>query len=138
MKTIHTYFFKIKNIAIIFLFTFLIWGCKKHHFDYRTKFLGNYDFCIHEKTFNVYGFGVQTDTTYSYKGKVSYGSDEHKVLISFTENYSVEPLIYEDGSLTCLQHFSGEFESVKKIKFSQTWGGLGGGGTWDVTGEKTK
>ena len=122
-----------KNKFIILFCCLIMFGCKKNPFDYRNKYLGNYNFVVHETAW-VLAIGTTLDTTFSYNGKVSYGSDEHTVLINFSKNVSIEPVIYEDGYLEVY----GEFESTKRVSFGFRSGGLGGGSTWNVTGEKTK
>lgn len=119
----------------------LLFGCKKNPFDYRSKFIGNYIFSAHITTFNVYGPGIYTDTTYSYNGNVASSSYNDCVKVYFSENIFVEPIIYEDGTLegkSYYQYFVGEFESTKKIKFTYFEGGLGGGTTYYISGEKNK
>jgi hypothetical protein len=117
-------------------------GCEKHPFDYRNKYLGNYNFTVHETEW-TYSLGTTLDTTYAYIGEVSYGSDENTVSISYTENYSATTVVNEDGSLKCYSGtgsigFCGEFESKSTVAFDYSYGGLGGGATFNVYGEKCK
>ncbi len=125
-----------KKIFTGFIFCLLLFGCKKEKFDYRNKFIGDYNFSIHTTA-----WGSQTmDTTYSYNGSIKSSTTDDKINIYFLENYSLEPIIYEDGSLvlnmTYSYHFKGEFESTTKAKFFYSGGGLGGGGSYDVIGIK--
>lgn len=82
--------------------------------------------------------GTVTETDYSYSGKISCGNyDDNSVNINFLDNKNVEPTLYEDGSLKS-QNLTGEFESTKKVHFILGSNGLGGGTSYDVTGDKTK
>lgn len=128
-----------KNIFIALFCCIILNGCKKEPFDYRNKFLGNYTFSVQEWTFNVYGVGVSTDTTFLFNGNISYGSDRNSILITYSTNVSVEPTIYEDGTFKGYggdNSFSGAFESSKKVTFSYKYGGLGGYSSGIVTGER--
>jgi hypothetical protein len=123
-------FLKIFQI-IAFIMTLAI-GCKKKPFDYRNNFIGNYDFTVKQYTWVM--STSYWDTIYDYHGKIIYGSGDNSVQIIFSENYSIEPTIYEDGTL---EHY-GEFETKDKIKFDLHWGGLGGSSGYIVTGTKIK
>jgi hypothetical protein len=125
-----------RYIIFILLCFFLTSGCKKHPLDYRSKYLGNYNFSVHKKTWILYG--EITDTNYSYYGKIGYGTyDDNTININFSDNVSVEPTLYDDGSIKT-QNLSGQFESTSKITFLLVSDGLGGGTRYDVSGEKTK
>jgi hypothetical protein len=116
----------------------MIFGCKKNPFDYRSKFIGNYNFVVHEIVWE--GGTMLLDSTYSFFGNVTLGSISSTVMINFKDNFSIEPKVFEDGSLEGPEshtlHLSGEFESTKEVKFKYSNGGLGGGGNYDVTGNK--
>jgi hypothetical protein len=117
---------------IIIIICLFIFGCKKHPFDYRNKFIGNYNFSVNEYTW-IMG-GPNWDTTYTFHGKITYGSSDNTVLISYCKDCSCEFTIYEDGTLGN----SGKFDSPKQVSFSLHSGGLGGGWGNNVTGNKTK
>jgi hypothetical protein len=113
-------------------------GCKKHSFDYRNKFLGDYTFSVH---FSSWIYQTSSfDTTYISDGNIWYGNDAHSVKISISEETSFEFTIYEDGTLGPMGYGEGynegEFESTKKVKFYWTFGGLGGRTNYVVTGER--
>ena len=128
-----------KKILWLVFFCLLLSGCKKNPFDYRTKFIGKFNFSVHNTAWTL--SGPTLDTTYSYSGEIQNGSENNTILITFSENVSIEATIYEDGTLdNCIcSHYGylkGEFESTKKIHFSYRSGGLGGGSYRIVTGEK--
>lgn len=130
----------IKNLFAIIFCIMVIAGCKKNPFDYRSKFLGDYNFTVH---FTSYGGGVNpivsTDTVYNYIGKVEFGTKNNTVLISFSDGLSFEPTIYEDLTLDNYggnPSFNGEFESKTKIKFDYHYWRLSGNDNYFVTGIK--
>lgn len=124
----------IKNIILLLsLATIILSGCKKKPFDYRNKYLGNYHIINHSQInapppyFN--------DTSYSTEGKVEYGSDKNKILITFDSENSSEFIIYEDGTLES-SGCSGGFESVNKFKYHCGFYSPGATTSINITGEK--
>ncbi len=104
-----------KKIFLLILFSCSFFGCKKNPFDYRTKYLGNYNFIVNYSSWN--GLEGQHDTTYVFNnGKIDYGTDKNTILIFFDSGSSKpsdELTIYEDGSLGC-----GEFVTTEIIKYT--------------------
>src|SRR5258708_941938 len=89
---------KMKRIFLLIFCCLTIFGCKKSIFDYRSKFIGDYNFVVHETAW-IFNKGTILDTVYSYNGNVGYGSDENTISITFSQNMTVDPTIYEDGTL---------------------------------------
>ena len=129
-----------RKLFTIFLFCVLISGCKKDPFDYRTKFVGDYDFTVHLTTFNINGWPT-SDITYPYKGKIWYDENETMVSLKFSGNQSVIVKLYEDGSMKSF-YVNGEFESTKKVRFRVLVLSGSGiqyfGAKYVVDGDKTK
>ncbi len=124
-----------KRILIFLLCVFLVAGCQKNPFDYRTKFVGNYNFTVRLTTWTIY---KQTlDTTYLYKGKIWYDGNETMVSIEFSGYQPEIATLYEDGSMKG-QHVSGEFISTKKVRFKVSYSSMGGGGQYSIVGDKAK
>ena len=124
-----------KNKLIILAFIALSYGCEKHPFDYRNKFIGDYDFSVHKNVWDV--TGVDIDTYYNYSGKISYGSGDHLVKIKFLDDTETDCRLFEDGSLK-FNSTRGEFVSTKNVQFSSDYRSGGGGTKYFVSGEKTK
>jgi len=98
----------------------VIFGCKKHPFDYRNKFLGNYKFNVHAEEWS----GVKTwDTTYTYNGRIYYDSRKNTIRILYAEKYSLKPVLKEDGTLYIYSEYCsyGKFESNSNIRFRVEW-----------------
>ena len=109
-------------------------GCKKHLFDYRTKYVGEYDFIIHENS-AIYTRGG-TDTTYFSKGKIWYDTDKKSILIS-AQTLNFRATVFEDGTLEGLDNNGGgEFLSKKEVAYSRSWGSPAARMAWDLKGEK--
>lgn len=127
-----------KKIFFLLLLSSLLWSCKKNLFDYRNKFIGDYNFLVHKTAWSLSGPFI--DTTYSYQGRIQIGSASDKIFINFSEITSMETYIYEDGTVSISfsphQSLIGEFESTKALKFILSNNGLGGGSNYTVSGRK--
>jgi hypothetical protein len=124
-----------KKIIIIFICSFLVLGCKKNPFDFRTKFLGTYHFSVHEKYYSS-GSGIK-DTTYYFDGEINYGDNENDINIPFL-NSTLKANVYEDGTIEGYwdNNGKGEFVSTKKVKYKYGAQSPGGGTTRIITGER--
>lgn len=126
-----------KKIFLLASFCVAFLGCKKNPFDFRSKFIGDYNFQIQASSY--YGVGPyfsSHDTTYSIDGNIVCGSENDKISISFAnQNGSSEFTIYEDGTIED-GNCSGEFESTHTVKYSCFWGSPGAGTYETVTGKK--
>ena len=127
---------KIFTTLIVVFCVVSIVGCKKPLFDYRKKYLGDYSFSIHESS--SIG-GTSHDTSYTTDGTLSKGSDLQSIQIIYPSRKAIEFILFEDGSLrvmNCYYSCTGEFESVNKISYTISWGGLAGQSTESVTGTR--
>ena len=127
-----------RQILFFILFsTLLSYGCKKNPFDYRTKYLGDYDF-VRDYTSWVTG-GSTTSGTISREGRVEYG-EKGEIKIIFDSNDPTHFNVYEidrNGNLTNSSGGSaGKFESKNKVHYEQTTTTSGGGGTSSTNGTK--
>ncbi len=124
-----------KTKLILLILCFFMFGCKKNPFDYRTKYLGDYIFVVHNSSWNP--TNGQFDTTYTVDGNVDYVSDKNSVLIS-SPTFSLQATVYEDGTLEGYwnNNGEGEFESTKKIKYHCGYYWPGGQSNSYITGEK--
>ena len=131
---------KIFTTLIVVLCVVSIAGCNKPVFDYRKKYLGDYNFSIHYSFWDIGGGSY--DTSYTINGIISKGSDLQSIQITYSSQESYEFILFEDGSIqvkNCDYNYNsctGEFESVNKISYTITMGGLGGQWTEAVTGTK--
>lgn len=127
---------KIFTTLIVVLCVVSLSGCKKPLLDYRKKYLGDYSFFIHESS-NI--GGTSHDTSYTTDGTLSKGSDLQSIQITYPSRKALEFILFEDGSLrimNCYYSCTGEFESVNKISYTISWGGLAGQSTESVTGTR--
>lgn len=128
-------FVKRRIIQFVFIgFCFLgLSACKKHVFDYRNKFLGNYHFTISQSWWDLNS--GHHDTTFSDEGKIWYGSNSDAILVSFSSGKSSELTIYEDGTLRA-DGCSGEFQSTTKVSYGCIIPSPAHSAGYSVTGEK--
>ena len=83
--------------------------------------------------------GTYIDTTYFYEGKIDYGTIKSTMLFHFSEHNTVEVIVSNDGQISkdnSYDPITGKFESKTNMSFSYHFGGLGGGGSYDVSGTK--
>lgn len=129
---------KVHIALLLLLFVALNYGCKKNPFDYRTKYLGDYEFVDSWSSWSMVGPSNSSGVNYS-TGKVEYGNDKTiRITLNSNNPHFHEFDIDRDGNLS-LQSGGGsigKFQSRKKVSFSLTSGGLGGGGTDNITGTK--
>ena len=127
-----------KKLNILFcLLIFLNLGCKKNPLDYRTKYLGDYDF-VRNYTSWTPG-GPTTSGTISKTGKVEYG-DKGEIKIVFDNNDPTHFNVFQidrKGNLTEPDGTSaGKFESRNSVHYDKTYTSSGGGGSSTTTGTK--
>ncbi|CAN5509448.1 hypothetical protein BH10BAC1_BH10BAC1_09900 [soil metagenome] len=126
-------------IISCFAVLILIVSCKKNPFDYRTKYIGDYDFVNSWTSYNMSATPpTSSGITYS-TGKIDYGKDG-MVNIIFDNNFPTfvaELKIDRDGNLSFTNGLkAGQCQSRKKMHYSYSGGGLGGGSTSSITGTK--
>jgi hypothetical protein len=124
-----------KKIFTILFCCLVLFGCKKNIFDYRSKFVGDYNFTVQLSTVDIYN--QTADSTYFYKGKIWYDGNETCVSIDFSGYRPEIVKLYEDGSMKSY-YVNGEFESTKKVKFNVFYNNLGGSGEYSIVGDKAK
>lgn len=129
---------EMKKTFFILLLNILLWGCKKSIFEFRNKFIGEFDFLVHKTAWTL--SGLMLDTTYTFGGRINTGSESDEIIIYFSENTSIESKIFEDGTISANQiphqSLNGEFETSKEVKFNLSNTGLGGGSNFIVNGRK--
>ena len=129
-----------QKIYLIFFLCLVFYGCKKNPLDYRTKFLGEYNFEIYQTSW--WHSGPRPDTNYISEGKIEIASEDRiEIFLSKNLSSGIKVSVYEDGSIAdceCDYHagLNGEFESTNKIKFIYGYHGLGSGFTSNVKGNK--
>lgn len=121
--------------SILFSICLITLSCQKKPFDERSKFIGDYNFLIEKVNWNINGY--RKDTLYTYNGKIEHGEDSNKISIFFSEHLVAKPNLYGDWSILG-NGVRGEFSTKEAIAFSISYGGIGGGTIYNVTGEKKK
>jgi hypothetical protein len=131
-------------------------SCKKRLFDYRNKYLGNWDFtsAIHYCTKDILNGAILAcyDTVIKYTGEVRYitgasKSDEidlHYISRSYSRYWGDGKLGARVDKKGNLRHAnpesgssaSGKFENKKTVSFIRTYDGWGGAYTATVNGTR--
>ena len=121
-----------KSVLIILLALTFFSGCEKLPFDFRNKYLGNWEFDvsdIHETYNKTQGFH---DTTIlrTFHGEIKYGSKHSKILFS-SSGYSREFPIEKNGQIIPendhgpdYSEYGGfEGDDIFRYYYSHHWGG---------------
>lgn len=129
-------------------FIFLIVACTKDKKiesassqNYIDEYLGDYNFIVKSHSFSLLDSST-TDSTFYYTGKIGnvdpkvWGPESNRIAINYLINITIEPILEENGSLSGLTKLTGKFESKDKLIFTYSYGGMGGGTTDSVTGER--
>ena len=129
---------KNRNYLIFYftIFLLILVGCKKRPFDFRNKYLGEWDFTTEYGYFNM-SDSTSFDTVYNYKGEVWY-DEKGKIIIEYREDNILEFEINKEGEITIDDYYDtrGEFSDKNNVSFYKQTGGLGGGTNQSVSGMK--
>ena len=123
-----------RNTKFVLIFILVIAfsiSCEKLPFDFRNKYLGNWEFDLsdrHEVYSVTQGFH-DTTTSITYHGELTYGS-KHSAILFKASGYSKEFSIEKDGKIIPENDYgtnyseSGGFEgrSIFKYHYYHHWG----------------
>jgi hypothetical protein len=123
-----------KKLLYILLVSLGLTACKKNPFDYRSKYLGDYEFTTTISSWNMIS-GVQPTETTVYNGSVSMSSLEGKIRINYMDGISTDVEVDREGNLS--YPGSGKI-SKKTLSLEMTNGSGGGSSTTSISGKKKK
>jgi len=126
------------NYKPLFLFLLIsICSCKKNPFDYRTRYIGDYTFSVHFKSWaGVHPDVSVTDTSYTSEGRIDYGYNKTTIRINLTSADSWNfPELYEDGTIDGYP-WTGEFVSSDIVKLERVYKWAAGVSITTVEGTK--
>ncbi len=126
-------------IGIMVTFLCIFHGCQRELVDYRNKYVGNWIFNVEIKEVNTDSIGCFSFDTVCFDGVICFGDEPNEILIHYTEENKVQLIVDEEGVLSGFptHYCEGEFENDNNVYLYLRWGGLGGGITHTVKGEKT-
>ena len=121
-----------------FIALIVLLGCEKELFDYRNKFIGDWEFKVERSEINTNSIGYSYHDSLSYSGRIKYGDADDDLFIQYSDENSITLKIDKENQLSDFptHYCSGEFEGNNKLHLYLRWGGLGGGITHIVDGEK--
>lgn len=127
-----------RSFYFLSLFIIIIISCEKKLFDYRNRFIGDWEFKVERSEINTDSIGYYYHDSLTYSGQIKYGSNDDDLLIEYTGENSITLKVDKENVLSNFptHYCSGEFEGKEKIHLALRWGGLGGGVTHIVEGEK--
>lgn len=119
--------------------SFLHSGCEKRLFDYRNKYLGDYNVTYTVKWWDM--SGNQGSSTSAFVATVKYAKKSKNKIEFHYNNTMLEIDINKEGELMKCNHKIGKFESKDKFTFKFDTntcgtGGLGGGATYEYIGNR--
>ncbi len=121
-----------KNILALFFLAFFFASCEKDPFDFRSKYVGDYNFSIHNRSWA--NGTIPIDTTYTATGRVDYDSDINYIQVIYSNSDRPDKYkIYEDGTIGPCE---GEFESKNKLFINCSQYSPGGGYSNTIIGER--
>lgn len=116
-------------------------SCNKKPFDYRNQFTGEWKFESYYTSFMMGEDGFVIYDTIIYHGRIEYGKEKEDVIIYFTPDQSVQLKIEEDGDFYKFPtpYSSGNISGLhfENLDLFLRYGGLGGGSSYSVKGEKS-
>ena len=125
-------------VPLVFIILFVV-GCKTKLFDYRKKYIGDYE--MTEKYHYWQMGGVESDTIDVYSGKVTR-EEKHQMKILDMNGNPIVLDIAKSGELTRCSKVLGRMNkrnfSLKFDSYTCPGGGLGGGYTIEIYGEKVE
>lgn len=132
----------ISKITVIILIVLSAFGCKKRPFDFRNKYVGDYDITYSYSSWQL-NSGVYNSDTLSTGGKVYYDKKD-QIIISYNTNSTLILGITKDGnlSLSCGTEI-GKFDNKNEFRInygtnSCPGGGMGGGTNYCIIGTRFK
>jgi len=126
------------KIYWLLVFIAIIFSCNKKPFDYRNKYIGEWNFKVERTEVNTDSIGYYYHDTISYFGKIKYGEQEDELLFEYTADNSITLKIDKEDELSKFptHYCGGTFYGSEKVHLYLRWGGLGGGVTHVIDGEK--
>lgn len=126
-----------RNLIIIGVILVSLYSCEKQPFDYRNKFVGDYEFTKRAVFFYPPNNNIDTTYTTVFKGSVKNGKESNEMEIHY-ENYTnslgeiekrkVLVFIDYDGVFTNSNNIYGKFISANKVELIFPTSGNGGVG----------
>lgn len=130
-----------KSFLILFLVALLSVCCSKTSVNQTGSsdtFIGNWLFNVHRYEANTDSIGFYSHDSITYLGNIKYITTPNLIQVNYTNQDSI---ILEVDSLGLLSNFptsycSGQIYSNDSIYIYLKWGGLGGGITHVINGNK--
>ena len=103
-----------KQIVLLLMIAATLIACEKSPFDYRNKYVGNYNFT--NVYTNVDSAGTISNATTAYLGRAKTDG-ENKMIVQFEANKSQSLRIDEEGNVyNACETYIGRFESESRFQ----------------------
>jgi hypothetical protein len=91
-----------KRNILLFLVLITSFSCEKVPFDYRNKYIGDYNFTTYYTEWS-WATGMYTYDTTEYNGKTVYGTTKELLKIDYQNNKEIELFITRNGELYSIE-----------------------------------
>lgn len=122
-----------KAIIILISAFFVCNSCDNN--NYRDPYLGKWYFTVKILEFDL--DSIYSDSTINYAGNITYGRTDSDLEVQYTEDNIVNLSVDDGGKLSNFpSDDSYGFIAIDTIYFKIHWGGLGGGVTHIIAGNR--
>jgi hypothetical protein len=122
--------------SIIVLIVLTTAGCEKSIFDFRYKYVGDWDFKVISAVYLLNG--QEFHDTVFYQGQISYGSNKNELHVIYSTNFDQIISINKDGTIPESWEVSGRFDDKNHLTLMlrTPQSSLGMQGVTNITGTR--
>jgi len=124
-------------LTVLFPAIVLFSACEKKAFDYRNKYIGEWNFEVERRSYHMDTTGDHYWDTINYQGRIDYGAGGNELLVQYLADDNITISIDKDGNVASpCYHCNASFPDKKTLDMYLRWGGLGEGYVHNVLGKK--
>jgi hypothetical protein len=128
---------KIHRVTLLLIFGLFITSCEKKLFNYRNKYLGDWEFKVNVYEHNIDSLGSQFNDSFIYQGQIKYGVNDDELLIEYSNDDVITLKINTEGEVTTNLGFGTcTFDNNEDVEIHLKWGGMGAFIIHDINGVK--
>ena len=128
---------KAKPLIFLFLIGIMItfYGCQPKSKDYRDKYIGKWVFEVNTSSYGM-SPGNSSSDNYTHVGSIIWGENPDEIVVDYNPDGQMVLKINEQGELLNSGAFTTFNITENNFSFFDKAGGMGGGITINITGEK--
>jgi hypothetical protein len=127
------------SFCIILLFLISFQSCEKDPFDYRSKYVGTWNFSFQVKAYNAGIFDQSNGSSVSFLGSINYGENDDELSIYYIDSTKIKISINKEGEITSFptEYCFGKFDGSDQLNLQLFWKkGTSGFMSHDLIGTK--